>query len=520
MTSNAQDIIRDIRKDFDMLIDFVTGEDALTATADYIERGLFKLLLSLGAKLLRLFFTMRCAACSREPLSLSDGQTLPYHQDTKRDYFSIFGKLAVWRPYFYQKGIGSEHPLDAELSVGEDCYSDLLREIADYLGVYNVYGKSSDILLRLLGLKLSTRVVEENLAEDAVDVTAYYEQKPAPAPADEAEILVIQADGKGVPLVLETAAERQVRLGKGEKRGRKKEAIVTTVYTIAAAPRTAEEVVASLYGQKKQDDESPASSSKRPRPQNKHIWATLEGKDVALARLAQQVAPREGNHIQHRVALCDGCPALQTRIESHFPDFTLILDFIHANEYMWDVANSWLGETNEQRDKWMRAHTLQLLTGETKQVIAALRELTQEPQCTASQRTQLNKTANYFERNLPYMDYSTCLAKGWPIASGVIEGACRHLVKDRCELSGMRWLQQGAENLLRLRAVAENGDWDTYHTFRKHQRHQRLYNSPFPNQTAALEEQALDSEPDQDSLVTEPVNPSNRASYYALPLVA
>ena len=519
MTSNTQDIIQDIRQDFDMLLDFVTDEDARTATADYIERGLFKLLLSLGAKLLRLFFAMRCAACSREPLSLADGQTLPYHQDTKRDYFSIFGKLAVWRPYFYEKGMGSEHPLDAELSLGEDCYSDLLREIADYLGVYSVFGKTGDILLRLLGLKLSTRVVEENIAEDAVDVEAYYEQKPAPAPADEAEILVVQADGKGVPLVLETPAERKVRLGKGEKRGRKKEATVTTAYTIAAASRTAEEVVANLYHQKKQDDESQESASKHPRPQNKHVWATLEGKDVALARLAKQVALRDGSHIQHRVALCDGCPALQTRIESHFPDFPLILDFIHANEYLWDVANSLLGETNEQRDKWMSAHTLQLLTGETKQVIAELRELTQDPQCTASQRTQLNKTANYFERNSPYMDYPTCLANGWPIASGVIEGACRHLVKDRCELSGMRWLQQGAENLLRLRAVAENDDWDTYHTFRKRQRHRRLYNSPFPNQTA-LEEQALDSETRQDSLVVEPVNPSNQASYYALPLVA
>jgi hypothetical protein len=102
----------------------------------------------------------------------------------------------------------------------------------------------------------------------------------------------------------------------------------------------------------------------------------------------------------------------------------------------------------------------------------------------------LLKTAGYFERNLPYMDYHVYLANGWPIASGVIEGACRHFVKDRCELSGMRWTQDGAEHLLRLRAVAENDDWDAYHRFRKRQRHMRLYQCPFP-ESETLEMQAL-----------------------------
>ena len=88
------------------------------------------------------------------------------------------------------------------------------------------------------------------------------------------------------------------------------------------------------------------------------------------------------------------------------------------------------------------------------------------------------------ERNLDYMHYHTYLAKGWPIASGVIEGACRHFVKDRFELSGMRWELCGAENLLRLRSVAENGDWDDYHLFRRQQRHQRLYSSPFPTRNS------------------------------------
>lgn len=481
MTSNSKEIIQDIRQEFEMLLEFVNGEAAHQATADQIERGLFKLLLAMGGKLLRLFFVMRSEACSREPIRNSDGRSLPYERDTKRSYYSIFGKLPLWRPYFYQASVGGETPLDAALALGEDCYSDLLREISDYLGVYNVYHKTGDILFRLLGLKLSTGAIESNLTEDAAQVEAYYAQKPAPAPTEEAEILVVQADGKGVPMVLEAPSEPQVRLGKGQKRGRKKEAVVTTVYTIAPKPRTPQQVVDSFF------DRSPTATARKksspsPKPQHKQIWATLDGKEAALARLAQQVAAREGAHIQHRVALCDGFEPLQTRLKSQFPDFTLILDFIHADEYLWDVANSLLGETEPDRERWMAEQTLQLLSGQVQQVIASFQQMAQDQLYTANQRVQLEKTAAYFQRNLPYMDYQSYLNQGWPIASGVIEGACRHFVKDRCELSGMRWTPVGVENLLRLRAVAENGDWDQYHLFRKQQRQIRLYAQPYPQQ--------------------------------------
>jgi hypothetical protein len=192
MTSNSQEIIHDIRAELEKMINFVTGEQARTATADHIERGLFKLLIRLGAKLLTLFFVMRAQACSRDTLQTAEGHQLYYQRDTKRDYFSIFGKVALWRPYFYKTGVGGQTPLDAELSLGDDCYSDLVREVSEYLGVYSVYHKTTDILKRLLGLRLSTRVVEENIAEDAAAVEAYYAQKVPPAPTAEAEILVIR----------------------------------------------------------------------------------------------------------------------------------------------------------------------------------------------------------------------------------------------------------------------------------------------------------------------------------------
>jgi hypothetical protein len=523
VTSNSPTIIQNIRQEFEIMLEFVTSDQAKTATADYIERSIFKMLLALGAKLLTLFFVMRAEQCSREPRQTATGANLPYQRDTHRTYFSVFGKVPLWRPYFYKKDVGGQSPLDAELGLGDDCYSDLVRELIDYLGVYNVYHKSAEILERLLGLKLSSRVIAETIAADGVDVENYYARQSGPPPQAEAEILVVQADGKGVPLVYDEApSSGPLRLGKGQKRGRKKEAVVTTVYSIDPQPRTPQQVVDSFF-QPRQTPSRPKTG--RVKPQNKHLRATLAGKDTALDRLAARVAQREGPHIHHRVALCDGCEALQSRLQERLAGFSLILDFIHADEYLWAVANSLLGETHPDRLVWMAAQTLKILSGQTDQVITQFRQMAQSGTCSTPQRTQLTKTANYFERNLPYMDYPTYLKHGWPIASGVIEGACRHFVKDRCELSGMRWQQVGAENLLRLRAVAENGDWDNYHHFRQRQRQLRLYQLPYPAQTP-VEFQALGPPPIEQlrpaptvDQVDPTVSCSSSTRYHQLPLV-
>lgn len=185
------------------------------------------------------------------------------------------------------------------------------------------------------------------------------------------------------------------------------------------------------------------------------------------------------------------------------------------------MANRLLGETNPQRAEWVAENTLRMLSGKTQQIIAEFRQQAQEKKRAKAQRKVLTQTANYFERNLPYMDYPTYLANGLPIASGAIEGACRHLIKDHMALSGMHWSQEGAESLLHLRAVAENDDWEAYHYFRMRQRHQRLYDTPFLDQM--LLAQALTIHPSKRSKTARETAcvvapPSNPSSYCKLPL--
>jgi len=203
----------------------------------------------------------------------------------------------------------------------------------------------------------------------------------------------------------------------------------------------------------------------------------MKGKDFALERLVRRVAQREGEHIQQRAALTDDAKALQDRILSKFPDFELVLDIIHVSEYLWDAANALLGETHPDRTAWVREQLLLILSGETSTVIHTLESLVQDLGTSIARRKVLNTTIGYYRRNLPYMRYDRYLDRGWPISSGVVEGACGHLVKDRMEQSGMRWTKSGAQAILDLRAVRINDDWDDYQCFRQQRQHQRLYSS-------------------------------------------
>jgi len=265
-----------------------------------------------------------------------------------------------------------------------------------------------------------------------------------------------------------------VRLGKGQKRGQKKEAIVTGLYTIAPYGRIPQEVVAAL----RREPGGPEGA--RPVPVEKELRATLEGKAVAMTRLVRRVTQREGPQIEHRVALTDGAEALQQQLRTHVPEPTLVLDIIHATEYLGDAANAVLGETHPYRTDRVRAYLEPLLSGQTDAVSTARAAEANDPTSTAPQRQAVRRTVGYYQRNRSYMHDDEYLARGWPIGTGVIEGACGHLVKDRMEPSGMRWTNAGAQAVLDLRAVRLNGHGDTYWQFHRQQQHQRLYGCSAP----------------------------------------
>jgi hypothetical protein len=324
---------------------------------------------------------------------------------------------------------------------------------------------------RLLGLTLPELAVETSVAEHSPLVKAFYRQTDPFPVTEEGDLLVAQADGKGVPMVRRETADLKARRGKGDKKTRKKEAVAIAVYTIAPYPRTPHDVVDALFKKDKPQAE-------RPAPCHKQVFASLDGKEAALKRLADWAARRDGQHIRQRVALTDGAEALQQHMLAKLCGFTLVLDIIHVDEYLWKAGTTLYGETDPKRAEWVEAQLLDILSSRADHVIQRLEDKAQTVRQGSQAGKVLLQVAHYLRRNQPYMDYANYLQRGWPIGTGVIEGVCRHLVKDRMELSGMRWTVAGAGALLALRAVNENGDWEEFHQFRRTQRHEQLYGAP------------------------------------------
>jgi hypothetical protein len=365
MAINAKQLVEQVCSDFEKLLALVTGSEAQRATLDQMERSLFRQILRLGFKLLRLFVQSRVEAESHERLRRKGRAPLPYHSQKPLAYFSIFGKLTFARAYFYAAGQGGCSPLDQALSAPEHCYSDLLLESAELLATDHSYNKSLDVLQRLLGLPLSELALETNIATHSQSVQTFYRrQAPIPA-AEEGSILVAQADGKGVPMVRRPDSARKARRSKGDKKTRKKEAIAIAVYTIDPYVRTPQSVVDALFRHAR-------SPVVRPAPCHKQVFASLDGKDAAGQRLAAWVKRREDPQIQTRVALCDGSAPLQQQLRRRLKHFTLVLDLIHVDQYLWKAGTALYGETDLRRAPWVEAQLLDILSSRSETVIRRL----------------------------------------------------------------------------------------------------------------------------------------------------
>jgi hypothetical protein len=249
-------------------------------------------------------------------------------------------------------------------------------------------------------------------------------------------------------------------------------ATVATVFTRAPWVRTPLQVAESLFRiSRPTPDDVPAP----PHPENKRVWASLlKGKDAVIQEVAEEMERRDPSASKARVALTDGERALQIRVDRKLK-VTLILDLIHALEKLWKAAHVFHTEGSLEADLWVMDRTLRILEGGVGQVVKGLRQSITKRNISGAKRKTLEGVADYLYRNRTRMRYHEYLANGWPIASGPVEGACKNLIKDRMERSGMRWTEQMAEAIVQLRAVYLSGDFDTYWQFHIEQDQKRLY---------------------------------------------
>jgi len=413
----------------------------------------------------------------------AEGETwLGYRRVHSREYESVFGTVPIDRRGYGAPGEASIHPLDEELNLPDRRYSYVLQERAVRLAARGPFDEATDELSKTTAARMPKRQLEEVVVDGAADFDAFYKARTAalPPPETTGVIMVAGVDCKGVPRH-RTAEEREetqpVRLGSGEKRTKKKMATVASVHTADTYVRTPEEVVAQLM-----DPNPPRPQQDRPKAEHRRVWASLlKSKDEVIAEVAQEMERRDPHSRKIAVCVTDGEEALKTRTETHlqkaFPGVFLILDIIHALEYLWKAAHAFHTAGSEQTRLWVRERLLQILRGGVSRVVAGMRQSATKQGLSAAKRHLVDKACDYFLKNKERMDYGYYLALGLPIASGMVEGACGHLVRDRMELTGALWNVEDkrAEAVLKLRALDKSGDLEAYWDFHLNQEHNRLY---------------------------------------------
>lgn len=365
------------------------------------------------------------------------------------------------------------HPADAVLNLPVGRHSAGLQRLAAVEAARGSFAGAREAIERASGVRLGKRQVEDLARTAAVDTEAFYAaRRPLPRPG---QVLGLQADGKGIVMrpgslrpgtaarAARASSKLATRLSPGEKHGRKRMAEIVAVYDLDPAPRTAQDIIPT---RRRSQQDKPA---RRPGPVVTGKWLAANVTDdipAVIAAMFDEAERRDPAHERTWVALVDGnrqqIDTIRDQATARGVTVTVVIDFVHVLEYLWKAAWTFFYPGDRDAETWVADQARTILTGRAVDAAATIRHQADEAGFRGSERTGADEAAAYLTRKAPYLNYATALASGWQIATGIIEGAARFLIKDRMDITGARWSTPGAQAVLRLRAVITNGDFDEY----------------------------------------------------------
>ena len=394
---------------------------------------------------------------------------------------SLFGSVSVTRKGYSQVNKSSLYPVDAELNLSDDSYSDGIRGRVANESIRGSFDDAVEVIGETTGGHVPKRQSLNIVREVAQDFEAFYQKKRFIKPEETSDLLVLTFDGKGIvmrPDGLRECTKKAAlkskklksRLSQGEKKDRKRMAQVAAVYTVQPHIRTGE----SIMKPPEDDNILPFRTPIR----NKRVWASVERKAEAVIEEAfLEALQRDPEKKRQWVILIDGLPHQIRLIKKVMKRFTIkatiVMDFIHVLEYLWKAAWCFFDKGDEAVEKWIAEKSVKVLNGQCSQVAKGIRISATKQKI--SDRINIDKCADYLLKNKERLQYGSALKAGFPIASGVIEGACRHLINDRLDITGARWSLKGAEAILKLRSLKSSGDLKTYWKFHKKISKHRIY---------------------------------------------
>lgn len=478
---------------FEGLVGKLTDDKALEMRHDELEglvanegRGLLRQLLDDHLQL-------RALLEQRQPaVAGSDGVSRNHVRGGTRNLTTLVGDVDVTRLAYGARGTSSLMPADAQLNMPVESYSLSVRNRVAWLSSRMSYDDVVEEMQRAHGLTLGKRQVEQLAVRSAEDFDAYYavrdqlalgDPPPSPSPST-APFLVLSTDAKGVvmlPADLRPETKKRAatstkklttRLSKGEKKNRKRMAQVAAVYDVEPWIRRVEDIL--LLTRKVPDERRPAP----PRATNKRVWASIEKDAVhVIVEAFKEGLRRDPTKERSWAVLVDGNASQLNTVKRCATQFSvsviIILDLIHVLEYLWKAVFSFHSEGTPDAEDWVLTRLRAILEGKAVDVAAGMRSSATKRKLKGKKREAVDASADYLLNHKEYLRYNEYLACGLPIATGVIEGACRHLVKDRMDITGARWSLTGAEAVLRLRSLVASKDFDEYWAFHVEQEFKR-----------------------------------------------
>jgi hypothetical protein len=477
------------------LVGFAESEQAHRMSHSDLERELAQRAKELMRKLLQEHIDSRGPGEAAIPVRGQDGEERTRLRLHKRNLESLFGTVIVRRMGYGQEGLTSLHPLDADLNLPEELYSLEMRRQVALEAERNSFDDTVENIKQFTGGHVPKRQTEELVQRAAVDFDAFYDQRRwNPASTEKTgAILVLTVDGKGVVMrkqdlreptrkAAEASDSEKSPLSDGEqKKNTKRMSTVAAVYTIEPFIRKAEDIVLK----RKNADVRKTIESQRPKPECKRVWASLEKEpEEVISEVFQEAFARDPDQRKKWVALVDGnekqIKALRKTAKDKEVELTIVLDIYHVLGYLWKAARVFHPESKAKQEVWVEDRLLSILQGKSGHVAAGIRRSITVRNLDANTRKNAEKCVTYLKNHKDFLKYDIYLASGFPIATGVIEGACRHLVKKRMENSGARWSLVGAEAVLKLRALQYSKDFDEYWVFHENKElernHQANYN--------------------------------------------
>jgi hypothetical protein len=448
------------RAAFEAVVTALAADDAAGLDHGEVERRVQRGGLEVMRCLMQDHLDLRAAReAARAPVRGADGNERTEFRPSARQLGTLFGTVTVHRLAVVKHGVaGGLHPLDAHLNLPGGKYSFGVQRAAAWSVAQVSYDAAVQNVRGTTGATLAKRQAEELVVNFAVDFQEFYLEQPR-EPERAEDLLVLTFDGVGVVMRPEGLREEtRKKAGEGRRRSaaetmangrqaatephRRRMAEVGAVYSLEVASRTPEDVMREL---RRTGPHKP-----RPKPKNKRVWASLERPILSVVDDGFYEALRRDEEKKRRwVALLDGnldqIDAVERMAHNCGVEVTIVLDLIHALGYLWSAGKGLLGDVAASEvEAWVGERCERLLRGQASQVAAGIRRSATRRRLRGPARTAVDKCANYLLKYKEFLRYHEYLRDGLPIATGVIEGACRSVVRDRMDITGARWGLPGA----------------------------------------------------------------------------